>query len=78
VAFYCGTEPPKRNLKRLYFGKESRLWLESENRKLLEMMGPEYEGLCASGGSVVRDVFGAIEHLGWNFLAARFLHTKQV
>lgn len=69
---------PKRNLKRLYFGKESYRWIERENRKLLKMMGPEYEGLAASGGSAVRDIFGTLENLEWGSLAARFLHTKQV
>jgi glycine cleavage system H lipoate-binding protein len=76
--FIVEPDSPKRNLKKLYFGTESRRWLEIENRKLLELMGPEYEGLSASGGSVVRDVFGAIEHLRWGSLAARFLHTKKI
>ena len=63
--FIVDPDIPKRNLKRLYFGQESYQWMEQENSKLLTMMGPEYQGLAASGGSAVRDIFGAIDTLRW-------------
>jgi hypothetical protein len=75
--FIVEPEVPKRNLKRLFFGKESLQWMEQENRKLLGLMGPPYEGLAATGGSVVRDIFGTITHLRWDTLASRFLHTTR-
>ncbi|BBO71546.1 hypothetical protein DSCA_54760 [Desulfosarcina alkanivorans] len=75
--FIVEPEVPKRNLKRLYFGKESLQWMDQENRKLLGLMGPPYEGLAATGGSVVRDIFGTIADLSWDALASRFLHTTR-
>ncbi|BBO78700.1 hypothetical protein DSCW_61170 [Desulfosarcina widdelii] len=75
--FIVDPDIPKRNLKRLYFGQESYQWMEQENSKLLTMMGPEYRGLAASGGSAVRDIFGAIGNLRWETLADRFLHTAR-
>lgn len=73
--FIVEPDLPKRNLKRLYFGEESTRWIDQEHRRLLDLMGPPYTDLAATGGSVVRDVFGAIESLGWDALASGFLHT---
>jgi hypothetical protein len=68
---------PKRNLKRLFFGKESVRWMDQENRKLLNLMGSPYKDLAASGGTVIRDIFGTIDDLAWDELATRFLHTAR-
>ena len=75
--FIVRPDMPKRNLKQLYFGKESTRWLETENRKLFEMMGPEYEALAATGGAPVKDIFGACEQLQWDVLVNGFLHTTR-
>lgn len=75
--FIVQPDMPKRNLRSLYFGKESFNWLEAENQKLLRMMGPEYEALAATGGSPVNDIFGACEELEWDALVNRFLHTTR-
>jgi len=61
----------------LFFGKESLQWMDQENRKLLGLMGPPYEGLAATGGSIVRDIFGSVNDLRWETLATEFLHTSR-
>jgi hypothetical protein len=39
------------------------------------MMGPEYEGLAATGSRGIRDVVGTVDRPEWNALAQRFLQT---
>lgn len=75
--FIVEPELPKRNLKRLYFGTERDRWLDREQQQLLALMGPPYTDLAATGGSVVRDIFGSIDGLAWDDLASRFLHTAR-
>ena len=66
---------PKRNLKGLYYGKESMQWIDQESQKLLNLMGPEYERLAATGAQMVSDVFGSFPKLEWNQLVKTFLQT---
>ena len=66
---------PKRNLKGLYFGKESIQWMEQEGRKLLNLIGPEYEQLAATGAEPISDVFGSFPELEWDQLVKTFLQT---
>ena len=61
----------------LYFGEASRQWMEKEHDGLLQMMGPEYERLAATGAEAVGDLYGAFPELGWKRLAGRFLHTRE-
>ena len=68
---------PKKNLIKLYFGDQSRKWMEQEGQHLMGMMGPEYERLAATGGRSVRDIFGARDGLDWNILIKRFLGTEK-
>jgi glycine cleavage system H lipoate-binding protein len=69
---------PKRNLKGLYYGKESIQWMEQEGQRLLDLMGPEYEKLAATGGRPISDVFGSFPEIGWNRLVKTFLGTEKV
>jgi glycine cleavage system H lipoate-binding protein len=73
----CIVEPdmPKRNLKGLFYSKESMQWIEQEYKKLLNLMGPEYERLAATGGQPVSDVFGNFPEVGWDLLVRTFLRT---
>ncbi len=66
---------PKKNLKGLYFGIDSMQWMEQESQKLLNLMGPEYEHLAATGAQPIRDVFGHFPELGWDRLVKTFLRT---
>ena len=66
---------PKRNLKGLYFGRESVQWVEKESQRLLSLMGPEYEDLSATGAEPIGDVYGAFPEIGWGVLVKTFLRT---
>jgi glycine cleavage system H lipoate-binding protein len=68
---------PKRNLKGLYYGRESVRWMEQESQKLLELMGPEYKDLAATGAEPISDVYGSFPELGWDVLVTAFLRTAK-
>ena len=74
--FIVEPDMPKRNLKRLYFEKESFQWIDQESQKLMALMGPEYEGLAATGGEAVNDFYRQFPELGWGRLAQTFLRTE--
>lgn len=69
---------PKRNLRKLFFGKECHRWIERENQNLLAMMGKEYEQLAATGGEPIGDIFGNFPEVGWDTIVEKFLRTAQV
>jgi glycine cleavage system H lipoate-binding protein len=64
---------PQPELNRLYRGEQSARWLEEENHKLLELLGPEYERLAATGGEPIEDLFGHYPEIGWEKLVSTFL-----
>jgi len=66
---------PKKNLKGLYYGKESMQWIDQESQKLLNLIGPEYESLASTGAEPISDVFGNFPELGWDQLVKTFLRT---
>jgi glycine cleavage system H lipoate-binding protein len=66
---------PKRNLKGLYYGKDSMRWMEQESRKLLSLVGPGYERLAATGAEPIGDVIGNFPELEWDLLVKTFLRT---
>jgi len=68
---------PKRNLKGLYFGRESVQWMEKESQRLLSLMGPEYKDLAATGAESISDVYGSFPEIGWDVLVKTFLRTGQ-
>ncbi|MFC1816118.1 glycine cleavage system protein H [Thermodesulfobacteriota bacterium] len=76
--FILEPDLPKRNLKRLYFEKECFRWIEQESKKLMGLIGPEYEQLAATGGEVINDIYGNIPDLGWDRLVDTFLHTEKI
>lgn len=63
-------------LKHLFQGSESFSWLEEEQRKLLELLGPKYERLAATGAYPVEDLYGQFPEIGWERLVRTFLHTQ--
>ena len=69
-------EMPKKNLRALFYGKESYKWMEIEGQKLLRLIGPEYGNLAATGGKLAGDVFGTFPEIGWHVLTQEFLHTE--
>ncbi|MGB5984882.1 MAG: glycine cleavage system protein H [Desulfobacterales bacterium] len=67
---------PKRNLKGLYFGSDSFRWMEGESRRLMALLGDEYQDLAATGAEALGDLFGAFAELDWNVLVSTFLGTE--
>lgn len=63
----------KREINGLYFGEDCTGWLEKENTLLLNMLGPEYERLAATGGETLDDFFGSFPEIGWDRLVRTFL-----
>jgi len=61
------------NMKELYQGAECFRWIEKEKQKLLELLGPRYAQLAATGGGVIEDVFGHFPEIGWDRLVRTFL-----
>lgn len=74
--FMVEPDRPKTDLKKLYFGDQSRQWMEMESSKLLGMMGSVYDRLAALGGHAIRDIFGSHPQLKWEDLAKQFLRTE--
>jgi glycine cleavage system H lipoate-binding protein len=68
----------KREAQGLYSGKESFRWMEHENQRLLELLGPNYERLSATGGEAMTDLFGHFPEIGWEPLVRTFLWTKSL
>jgi glycine cleavage system H lipoate-binding protein len=67
----------KRELTGLYFGEDCFRWMENENQQLLNLLGPEYEKLAATGGQPIDNVFGSFPEIGWDRLVRTFLRTIQ-
>lgn len=65
------------DMKKLYMGKECFQWMEKENQILLELLGPRYERLAATGASPVNDIFGNFPEIAWDQLVKIFLRTKK-
>ena len=65
----------ENNLKELFLGKESFQWLEKENQRLLELLGPQYERLAATGGGLIDDIYGHFPEIDWDRLVRTFLRT---
>lgn len=73
----CIVEPelPMKDARGLYYGDDSVSWMEKESRRLVAMMGPEYENLSSTGAEPVKDVFGNFPELGWDRLTEAFLKS---
>jgi len=78
MALLVEPEFPRRNLKGLYFEKESFSWIEHEVQKLMGLIGAEYEQLAATGGEPIDNVFGKFPHLAWDDLVKTFLGTEKI
>ena len=61
------------NMKEFYWGKECFQWIEKENQNLLELLGPRYERLAATGGGLIDDIYGHFPEIDWDRLVKTFL-----
>lgn len=75
--FIVEPDLPKRNLRRLFFGRETIQWIDREVSALLDLLGPPYERLAATGGSVDRAFLATARRFPWETMAERFLHTAR-
>jgi len=66
----------EQDLKKLYIGRECFQWMEKEHQSLLEILGPEYEQLAATGAEAINDIYGHIPDLDWDTLVSKFLQRK--
>jgi hypothetical protein len=64
----------RKNLKNLLYGDESLAWMDDEATRLATLLS-EASGyrLAATGGEIVRDIFGTVPHADWNRLVSSFL-----
>ncbi len=74
--FILEPDMPRRNLKQLLFGRECDAWIEQEQQRLMQLLGPEYERLAATGGQLVSDLFGNFPEIGWEPIVRTFLGTE--
>jgi glycine cleavage system H lipoate-binding protein len=64
----------RKNLKNLLFGTESLAWMDDESNHLATMLSDEsgYQ-LAATGGEVIRDIYGSVPNAQWSRLVDEFL-----
>lgn len=64
----------RENLKNLLFGTESLAWIDDEAVRLATLLSEEsgYQ-LAATGGEVVRDIYGSVPGVDWDRLVQEFL-----
>ncbi len=67
----------KLNLKGLYYGEDCVRWIQKEHDNLLKIMEPSYEGLAATGGEWVDDIYLQLPETGRYRLVREFLHTTE-
>ncbi len=68
---------PESDMKKLYMGKECFQWMEKENQSLLEILGPEYERLAATGSELIDDIYGNFPEIKWDRLVKIFLRAER-
>jgi len=64
-------------LEGLYSGKECFQWMEKESQNLLELIGPGYKQLAATGGEPIDDIFGHFPEISWDRLVKTFFRTAE-
>jgi glycine cleavage system H lipoate-binding protein len=64
----------RKNLKNLLYGTESLAWMDDEATRLTTMLSEEsgYQ-LAATGGEIIRDIYGTVPNMDWNRLVREFL-----
>ncbi len=65
------------NLKELLRDDACFQWLEKDNQSLLEILGPRYERLAATGGEPINDLYGHFPEMDWDRLVKTFLRITK-
>ena len=64
----------RKGLKNLLFGTESLAWMDDEAARLTSLLSEESGyPLAATGGEIVRDIFGSVPGVDWDHLVKTFL-----
>jgi glycine cleavage system H lipoate-binding protein len=64
----------RKNLKNLFFGTESLAWMDDEATRLNTLLSEEtgYQ-MAATGGEVIKDIYGMVPGIDWDRLVEEFL-----
>jgi len=64
----------RKNLKNLLYGTESLAWMDDESSRLATLLSDEsgYQ-LAATGGEIIRDIYGSVPNANWKHLVNEFL-----
>ncbi len=62
----------RRNLENLLSGEEAVIWINEESSRLLNLMETRAGVTLPDGGSIVDDVYGNHQELGWKPLVQEF------
>jgi glycine cleavage system H lipoate-binding protein len=65
----------RKEIKSLMIARQSAEFVEQEVGRLHHLMEEAAAPLAADGGTLGKDVFGAMPNLGWDRLTRAFLHT---
>jgi len=70
----------RTSLKNLFFGDESRNWIDDEYFKLQNLAADAYGEemkyrMAATGGEAISDIYSELPEIGWNRLVSEFLHS---
>ena len=66
----------RKEIKDLMIAEQSALFLEQEVERVHHLIEEVSAPLAADGGTLGKDVFGAMPQLGWDRLTASFLRTS--
>jgi glycine cleavage system H lipoate-binding protein len=62
----------QRNLDKLLTGEAAMAWMEEESHRLLSLMDTRIGFTLPDGGTIIDDVFGNFQELGWRPLVQEF------
>ncbi len=62
----------KRNLENLVSGEDAVIWIEEETHRLLNLLDSRLGVALPDGGTIVDDVYGNYQELGWRPLVHEF------
>ncbi len=62
----------RRNLENLLSGEQAVVWVNEESHRLLNLMDTRAGVVLPDGGSIVDDVYGNYQELGWRSLVQEF------
>ena len=62
----------RRNLENLLSGDDAVIWIDEESHRLLNLMDTRVGVTLPDGGSIIDDVYGNYQELGWRPLVQEF------